>query len=198
MASNIFWYSPTTGAGNANVTISAATTNTGETDRSAVIALTNGVVTVSVNVVQRYRPYYDLRQGSTIPATGGSVDFYMHTEYPIVFRSIPDWITVKLGQRTIITGAEPEIVSVADADGSMFSFVAGPNTGAARSDNMLNIGHYIDGTLASYKNFFSINQEAAEGIATDVNEVVFDYNQTTGGSFNVITNQNWTSTITDN
>ena len=55
MASTYFYYSPTTGTGNAQVTLSAASTNNTTTDKSASITITNGVSSATVNVIQYYK-----------------------------------------------------------------------------------------------------------------------------------------------
>ena len=196
MASTKFTYSPTGGTGSTTITCSVNETNIGQSDKTATITLTNGAVATTVVLKQRYRPYFQQFGSTTFPSTGGSIYFTVHTEYDIVFRSKPDWITIKLNDTTYNEGTR---ISSGVANNSTFTLEAAPNTGQSRGvGSTFNMGHYIGNTLASYVSYFSFTQQAMTGIATNVNEVVFDYNQTTGGTFNVISYDNWTSTITDN
>lgn len=198
MASTLFNYTPNAGTGNTNVSVSAITTNNGQTDKAATITLTNGVSTFYVSIIQKYCPFFTMNgsQSPTIPSTGGSVSFVVHTEYDIVFRSIPSWLKVYSGTTQIQEG---QVIPTSSADGETFIITAEPNTGASRSTNTtFNMGHYINETLQNRVQYFNITQAANTDIYAVPNEVIFDYNQTTGGTFQVITAEGWTSTINDN
>lgn len=160
MASTIFTYEPTSGTGTTIVSVSASEMNADQTDKTATISLTNGVNTASVNLVQKYRPWYSWTAGTTIPATGGSLYFVVHTEYDIVFRSVPDWITIMLGDTVY---AEGDLISSAVANNQTFIISAEENTGETRSvSTTFNMGHYKESSLAQYVSYFSFNQEGEE------------------------------------
>lgn len=195
MASTHFYYNPTTGTGNAQVTISAATQNATTADKSATITLTNGVNSVTVNVLQKYKPYK--MQGPTgIPATGGTITLTARSEYDIVFRSVPTWLTIWSGGTQVQEGQR---VSLPTQTG-VFTLSAGTNTGAERSAGYygMNMSHYIGDTLyTTGAPIIDCIQYANEGISVDTNEVVMDWNQTDGASFNITSNVSWTSSIDD-
>ena len=196
MASTYFYYSPTTGTGNAQVTLSAASTNNTTTDKSASITITNGVSSATVNVIQYYKPY--VMQGPTsIPATGGTITLTAQSHYDIVFRSVPLWLTVWSGNTQIQEGAR---VSLTPNTYGIFTLSAGTNDGAQRTSQYagMNMSHYIGDTLYTLgAPIIECVQLANEGIRTDVSQVVFDWNQTTDKTFSVSANTNWTSTIVD-
>ena len=196
MASTYFYYSPTTGTGNAQVTLSAASTNNTTTDKSASITITNGVSSATVNVIQYYKPYV-VQGPTTIPATGGTITLTAQSHYDVVFRSVPLWLTIWSGNTQIQEGAR---VSLAPNTYGIFTLSAGTNDGAQRTSQNagMNMSHYIGDTLYTLgAPIIECTQLANEGIRTDVNQVVFDWNQTTDKTFSVSANTNWTSTIVD-
>ena len=196
MASTYFYYSPTTGTGNAQVTLSAASTNNTTTDKSASITITNGVSSATVNVIQYYKPYV-VQGPTTIPATGGTITLTAQSHYDIVFRSVPLWLTVWSGNTQIQEGAR---VSLTPNTYGIFTLSAGTNDGAQRTSQYagMNMSHYIGDTLYTLgAPIIECVQLANEGIRTDVSQVVFDWNQTTDKTFSVSANTNWTSTIVD-
>lgn len=199
MASTHFYYSPTAATGNAQITVSAATTNIGHNDSSATITFTNGVSSCTVDLVHRYKPY--LTQGPTsIPATGGSLSAFVWSDYDIVFRSVPTWITVTLNGATIAEGQRVPASAITAGTGTTFILTAAPNTGAQRTIqyNGMNMCHYIGDTLmTAYTETIVGTQAPAEGISTDVNELVFEWNETSPKTFNVVTFESWTSSIQD-
>lgn len=198
MASTNFNYSPTTGTGNAQISVSAITINNGDDDKRATITVSNGVNQASVTLIQRYCPYFRMNGSDmpVIPSTGGSVTFVVHTEYDIVFRSVPDWITVYSGSTEMQEGQR---IPASSASGVTFTITADPNTGEERyTSATFNMGHYIGNTLQQRVQYFNITQEADTSISVVPNEVVFDYNQTSGGTFQVVTAEGWTSSINDN
>lgn len=195
MASTHFYYNPTTGTGNAVVSVSADTQNATTADKSATITLTNGVNSVTVNVLQKYKPYK--MQGPTgIPATGGTITLTARSEYDIVFRSVPTWLTIWSGGTQV---QEAQRISLPTQTG-VFTLSAGTNTGPQRSSQYegMNMSHYIGDTLyTTDAPIIDCIQYANEGIITDVAEITFNWNETAPLEFCVSANTSWTSTIED-
>lgn len=195
MASTHFYYNPTTGTGNAVVSVSADTQNATTADKSATITLTNGVNSVTVNVLQKYKPYK--MQGPTgIPATGGTITLTARSEYDIVFRSVPTWLTIWSGGTQV---QEAQRISLPTQTG-VFTLSAGTNTGEERSAGYygMNMSHYIGDTLyTTDAPIIDCIQYANEGIITDVAEITFNWNETAPLEFCVSANTSWTSTIED-
>lgn len=196
MASIHFYYSPTTGTGNAQITVSAATTNATSSDKSATITFDNGVSTATVNVLQRFKPYVD--QGwLRIPGTGGTATLTAYSEYDVVFRSIPAWLSVWQDGTRVNAG---DRISLDPYNYGVFTLSAGTNDGGERNSGQagMNMAHYIGDTMITTNApIIECIQYANTGIQVDTNEVVFDWNQTTGGTFNITSNVSWTSTIED-
>ena len=196
MASTYFYYSPTTGTGNAQVTLSAASTNNTTTDKSASITITNGVSSATVNVIQYYKPYVVQGPTTIIPAAGGTITLTAQSHYDIVFRSVPLWLTIWSGNTQIQEGAR---VSLAPNRTNTCRYCRKALYRVSTSQNAgMNMSHYIGDTLYTLgAPIIECVQLANEGIRTDVSQVVFDWNQTTDKTFSVSANTNWTSTIVD-
>lgn len=159
MASNNFTYQPTTGSGSAAVTVTANSNNADTADRTATLTITNGAVYKNVYIKQKYRPYFEQNGGSTFPATGGSLNYTVHTEYDIAFRSVPTWITITQNGTAI---AEGQKLTPSQADNKTFTFTAEANTGETRSvGTTMNMGHYLSTGLCHYVSYFSFSQEGA-------------------------------------
>lgn len=159
MASTNFTYQPTTGRGNGTIKVTAKSNNENGADRITTLTITNGAVSKNVTIKQKYRPYFVLNGSSVIPATGGSVNYVVHTEYNIVFTNVPDWITISQNGTAISPG---QTLTPGEADNKTFTFTAAANTGEARSGNSMTMRHYISGTLSNYVSYFSFSQEATE------------------------------------
>ena len=159
MASTNFTYQPTTGRGNGTIKVTAKSNNADGADRITTLTITNGAVSKNVTIKQKYRPYFILNGTSTIPATGGSVNYVVHTEYDIVFTNVPDWITISQNGTAISPGQR---LTPGEADNKTFTFTAAANTGEARSGNSMTMRHYISDSLSNYVSYFSFSQEAAE------------------------------------
>ena len=159
MASTNFTYQPTTGRGNGTIKVTAKSNNADGADRITTLTITNGAVSKNVTIKQKYRPYFILNGTSTIPATGGSVNYVVHTEYDIVFTNVPDWITISQNGTSISPGQR---LTPGEADNKTFTFTAAANTGEARSGNSMTMRHYISDSLSNYVSYFSFSQEAAE------------------------------------
>lgn len=160
MASTHFWYAPTTGTGSTQVSVSADTTNSDGSDRLATIAITNGAVSKNVTVRQKYRPVMQQQGSTTFPATGGTIYFTVSTEYDIVFRSVPEWITIKSGNTEYAQGQR---ISSGAANGT-FSLVAdaNPDTQQREVHNTFNMAHYIGEDMPPYYSYFSFSQAGSE------------------------------------
>lgn len=195
MASTHFYYNPTTGTGNTVVSVSADTINQTTADKSATITLTNGVNSATVNVLQRYKPY-KMQGPTSIPATGGTIELTARSEYDIVFRSVPTWLTIWSGNTQIQEGQRIPLVNQT----GVFTLSAGTNTGPQRTAQYadMNMSHYIGNTLnTTNAPRIECVQYANEGIMTDVAEITFNWNETAPLEFCVSANTSWTSTIED-
>lgn len=178
MASTFFTYQPTTGQGDATVTVRALYENTGHTDHHATLNVTNGAVNRQVHLRQKYRPYLT-QIGTTFPATGGSIYITVSTEYDIVFRNVPDWITI---QKNGVIYTEYTRIASGSANGT-FELVAAPNTGAARTVQSMHMAHYIGSAPKSYISFIEFTQEPSDRLLPLTFEIL------TGGTINFLHNR---------
>lgn len=203
MASTNFTYSPTTGNGNTNVSVCAVTQNTSGADYSATLTFSNGQNSKNVSIVQRYKPFINVGPTS-IPASGGSQNITAHTEYDVVFRSVPTWITaITINNVTYQPG---ERIPAGDADGQKVYFHAEPNTGSTSRNtgySNMTMGWYMNSSdtslVTSGTPIIDLVQAAdTSGINTNVNSLTFDYNASVAQTVQVITNGTWNSSISDN
>lgn len=159
MASTLFSINPTTGRGNTTVNVSVNEINGGTQDKVATVTATNGANSDTVTLRQKYCPYFVQFASTTFPASGGDIYFTIHSEYDVVFRSVPNWITISDGHGT--TFAEGQRISSGTVDGETFTLTADANTGDARTvAATFNMGHYIGLTLQNRVTYFSFTQEA--------------------------------------
>lgn len=159
MASEHFWYNPTTGNGSTQVSVSADTTNSTHADKVSTITFTAGSASKTVTVRQKYMPYKQQFASTTFPATGGDIYFTVHSDYDVVFRSVPDWITIS---REGTVYSQGQRISSGVVDNKTFTLTAEENTGASRTvNNTMNMGHYIGDTLQSNYDYFSFHQDGA-------------------------------------
>ena len=198
MASTHFSYTPTTGNGNTNVSVSASGNNSTHADYSATLTFTNGVNSKTVSITQKYKPYTDIGPTS-IPASGGSQHITAHTEYDVVFRSVPSWITAITINNVVYS--EGQRISASAVDGQYVYFWAGPNTGSTENNsNGMNMAWYIGESLITtgVQEIRLVQSVDTSGITTNVDSLTFDYNASVAQTVQVITNGNWNSSITDN
>lgn len=161
MASEHFWYNPTTGNGSTAVSVSADTMNGSQADRLSTITFTDGSATKTVSVRQKYMPYKQQFESTTFPAAGGDIYFTVHSEYDVVFRSVPDWITIS---REGTVYSEGQRISSGAVDNKTFTLTADANTGNTRSvGNTFNMAHYIGDEMQRYYSYFSFSQEGQGG-----------------------------------
>ena len=198
MASTHFYYNPTAGTGNAQITVSAATDNQTLSAKTSTITFTNGVSSCTVDLVQKFRPQFS-EGPTTVPATGGSVSGFVYSQYDIVFENVPSWITISLNSTTILQDQRISATALT-AQPTTILYTASPNTEGARSATTygFKVAYYMGDVIQSGDSHtIRVEQNAAEGIVTDVNEVVFEWNETQSKTFNVVTFESWTSTIDD-
>ena len=196
MASTHFRITPTTGGtGETTVSVTPLATNTGTADKNATIGFENGGATANVSLKHLFKPY--ISQSSTsFPATGGTINVSVYSEYDIVFRSIPSWITVSSGN-TIVQENQRISASFLGTLPGVFTLTAQPNAGNSRSVSGMNLCHYIGDTLMTGYTCSISGTQAAGYISTDVSELTFNWNEVSGRTFTVTSSTNWTSTITD-
>lgn len=184
MASNYFTYSPTSGTGTKAVNVQSKAENTGTADKKSIIEVTNGTTTRQLLVTQKYRPYFS-QNGVSFPKSGGTITFVVHTEYDIVFKNKPSWITIKKGSTTISPDTK---ISKEDASGATFTLSATTNSGASRSFSNFGMGHYVNNVLDSYIQYFTGTQDGAsssERIAVSTTSITLDYFSTGSSMFGV-------------
>lgn len=174
MASTKFTYSPASGNGNTNVSVTPSTTNTGTTDNNATLTFTDGNTSKSVSIKQLYCPYA-VYPSSTIPASGGSLSFTPHTEYPVVFQNKPSWITIKRGNTVVNADTD---IAASTASGATFSFIAEVNTGGDRQGSNFQMAHKIGGVVQSSVVAIPISQSGGTVTEFDMDTTVH-FNGTT-------------------
>lgn len=154
MASTNFTYSPTTGSQTTTITVYPTDWNLTTANKIATATFTNGPESANVVFKQKYEPYRVSVGPTTIPDTGGSIYYTIHTEYDIVFRSVPVWLTITQGNNTFVEGQRIPAIS---ADGKTFAFSAGVNTGQTEEvHSTFNMGHYIGDTLQQRAKYFDV------------------------------------------
>ena len=155
-----FTIEPSTGNGRTNVTVTPSNYNNSGEDRVSTLTLSNSLNSKTVTLRQKYQPYLRQVNPTVFPATGGTIFFTVHTEYDIVFRSVPSWITISLNGTTYSQGQR---ISSGVADNQTFTLTAEANTETtSRSvSSTFNMGHYIGNELQNRVSYFSFSQEAA-------------------------------------
>lgn len=155
-----FTIEPSTGNGRTNVIVTPSSYNNSGEDRVATLTLSNSRNSKTVTLRQKYQPYMQQVNPTVFPATGGTIFFTVHTEYDIVFRSVPSWITISLNGTTYSQGQR---ISSGVADNQTFTLTAEANTETtSRSvSSTFNMGHYIGNELQNRVSYFSFSQEAA-------------------------------------
>lgn len=157
MASTNFTYTPTTGSQTTTISVYPVEFNNTEHNKIATATFTNGTASADVIFKQKYVPYIRSVGGTTIAQTGGTIYYSVGTEYDIVFRSVPDWITISQGNNTFVEGQRIPAIS---ADGKTFAFTAGENTGETRTVGAtFNMGHYIGNTLQQRVEYIYVKQD---------------------------------------
>lgn len=188
MASTYFTYSPTFGQGDTTTSVRANSVNNERRDRTATLSITNGASTAQVHLRQKFCPYLTQIGSTTFPATGGSIYFTVNTEYDIVFRSVPDWITIQKNGVTYLEGVR---ISSGSANGT-YELIAAPNSGEARSvGTTMNMAHYVGNELQHYYSYLNFTQETSDRILPLTFEIL------TGGTINFLHNRTLVSDVGD-
>lgn len=191
MASTFLNYSPTTGHGNTTVNVTATTTNTDNQDRTSTITFTNGASSANVTVRQLFKPY--LTQGPTsIPASGGTIQVFVYSEYDIVFRSVPLWITISSGGTTYSEGQRIPASTFGTLPAT-FNLTAEPNTGDTRTIQYedMNMAHYVGNTIITSSAPKIQGYQAAGDtpyISVSPATLYLDYNSSQSKTFTIYTN----------
>lgn len=160
MASEHFQYTPTSGNGDAEIEIYANAENQTHGDHTARITFTNGTLTATANIRQKYCPYF-IQSGEYIPQSGGSVSIVVHTEYSIQFRNIPAWITISWSGGRAYT--EGTVITASQASGSTFTITASENQRmSSRNTSGMCMSHIVDGNY--YDDNIYVEQEGVESV----------------------------------
>ena len=200
MPSNFFNNSPTGGtSGQTNVSVSPRDTNTGHVDLTSFITFTAGTFSTQVTLKQKYKPY--LTQGPTsFPASGGSIQVYIYTEYDIVFRSVPLWITISSGNTTYTQGQRISVSSLGSMPAT-FTLTAEANTGTSRTIEYedMNVAHYIGNTLNTTNPMKIYGTQAAnQAITVNPSSLTFDWNEETAENVALTAYTAWNSAFAGN
>ena len=166
MASNNFTYSPTSGNGTTNVSVSVAGENVSGADKNTTLTFSNGTGSTNVTLKQKYKPFINVGPTS-IPSSGGSQSITAHTEYDVIFRSVPSWITaITINNVTYQAGAR---IAANLVDGQIVNFYAEPNTGAQRNTGYSNM------TMGWYMN-------SSDSSLVTTNTPIIDFTQASGST----------------
>lgn len=181
MASTLFTYSPTTGSGNTNVSVTPIGNNTGTLDRVSVITFSGGGGTKSVTLTQHYRPYFNL-SGYRFPSSGGTETLTVYSKNDYFFHGKPSWITLKRNGQTV-----QEDTRITAGEGVVYTITADENdsTNARQSRLTYYLGYYTQsGTEAAGEYFLlqQAGQEPSETVSIPVTVVV---NRSTSSTFMV-------------
>lgn len=184
-----FTIDPATGAGRTTIIVTPSNYNTDGEDRVSTLTLSNSLNSKTVTLRQKYQPVMQQINPTVFPATGGTIYFTVDTEYDIVFRSVPSWITIACNGVTYVEG---ERISSGVANNQTFTLTADENTGAERSvGTTFNMGHYIGNALQNRVSYFHFTQEEGyQPVPTGTfylsNTSTYDVygNATTGDTYN--------------
>lgn len=181
MASTLFTYSPTTGNGNTNVSVTPTGNNTGSTDMVSVITFSGGGGTKSVTLTQHYRPYFNLSSYS-FPSSGGTETLTVYSKNDYFFHGKPSWITLRRNGQTV-----QEDTRITAGEGVVYTITADENKSTYSRQTSLTyyLGYYTQsGTEAvgEYIPLQQAGQEPSETVSIPVTVVV---NRSTSATFMV-------------
>lgn len=153
--------SPTTGTGNKVITATTLDYNISGENILGRIDITNGIVSKTVNVKQKYQPVMQQFASSTFPATGGSIYCTVKSEYDVVFRSVPLWIRIFDSS----TGTEyvegQRIAAGTFSATTTLRLEAEANTSTTERTvgSTFNMAHYINNSLSNRVSYFHFTQD---------------------------------------
>lgn len=167
-SSSAFSVSPSSGSGNATVTVTTTGSNmSGSNDITGTLTISSPECSSkTVSVSQKYFPSITQFGGtSTVPASGAVLTYVVHTEYDVVFRSVPSFVTIEDSNGNLITQGQTIPASRLDGTTVKITVAANP-TSSTRPSEGFNMGHYLNGTVARYTAPINFTQEAAEEAAS--------------------------------
>ena len=116
-------------------------------------------------MTQNYIPALTRIGGNSIPATGGTIYYTVHTDYDVVFRSIPSFVTITDAGGNIL--ANGQRIAARNIDNTTITVTVSANpTSATRNDSGMNMGHYFNGSISRYTAAMAFTQAAAEEAAS--------------------------------
>lgn len=158
MATSIFTISPTAGTGSSQIQITPRYANNNSYDWTATGTISAGTSGVNFTITQFGVPAITQFGGSSnVPATGGTLMYTIYSHYPVVFRSVPDWVSIRDNHSN--TYQEGQQIPSANTVNTTFYIDVAANTGSSRAvGSTFNLGHYLRGSLAQRVDYIEINQ----------------------------------------
>lgn len=161
MATSLFELLPVGGTGTTQVSVSPLNSgNYNSYDWTTVGSISDGNTTKYFTITQFGVPAITQFGGSSnVPATGGTLMYTIYSHYPVVFRSVPDWVSIRDSHSN--TYQEGQQIPSANTVNTTFFIDVAANTGSARSvGSTFNMGHYLRGSLAQRVDYITISQAA--------------------------------------
>lgn len=160
--------SPTAGTpGETTVNVSAIWWNSSDSfNRTGTMTVktSDNALTETFNVIQGYEPTIEQVGGSTtVPQTGSTLIYTIHTEYDVVFQNVPSYVTIKDASGNTYTQGQRIAAEV--ANNNLFRITVPRNeTGVDRTSGDFNMGHYINNTLSTRTRPIFFKQTAEHSI----------------------------------
>lgn len=195
--SQYFNITPRSGSGDGEITVIPVSNNFTNSDKVATITVSNGRATPkTVRVIQYNAPRVVQFGGSTtVQATGGTLMYNIYTHYDFVFRSVPDYVTIRDSKGNVYS--EGEAIAAGRAYDTTFFIDLAPNPSQnSRSvGTTFNIGHFIDGVVQRYVYYISytqLGQPTMNYVIPSTSFVSVDYPNGSETTFTISSNtQTW-------
>ena len=185
-----FNINPTSGTGNATITVTPISTNNTEQNLVTTLTVSDGNKTKTVTLTQLFKPTITQFGGSqNVPATGGTLMYTVRSYYDFTFFNVPNYITITSSDGTIIYNQGQKIT--APENGWMYIFlrVAANNTTSQRTAGGMYMAHYINNTVQSQVNTLMFTQAAGESkYITAPDPILFTYKSYEPSDFDIDTN----------
>ena len=194
--SEYFDYYPEVAVNDDNIGVYTISDNYSGEDRNAVLTLTdpnNEAAPVSILITQQYFPVLEVVSGNTrVPASGGTIQYKLRTEYDYAFNNIPSWITVTNGSGYTYTSGT-RVTKPANQEVNIYVTVAENRNTSTRNStsSSFSMGHYYNwnNNQETTKNWFDIIQEAFVPVLTpNPTAITLDYTQNSTNTFQVNSN----------
>lgn len=184
MASTLFTYSPDTGSGNTNVSVTPTGNNTGSTDMVSVITFSGGGGTKSVTLTQHYRPYFNL-SSYRFPSSGGTETLTVYSKNDYFFHGKPSWITLKRNGQTV-----QEDTRITAGEGVVYTITADENksTYARQSRLTYYLGYYTQSGTEEAGEYILLQQAGRDKTQIVQIPLTVIFNATASDNFSVILN----------